>query len=349
MNGVVYLLIYLLILFVFFKSRNIKSFVALSLFPIFVSLIEIYLGGIVFDQRTCITIFLTLVWIFGFYFYSLRVKTLKSQLYWSLWALFIYAVTVLDLHSAIFWVSTGAGILYLLFQSQYDDRALKTWMLISFTADVLYLVFSPTYFSTGNHLLVSAESVVYLDIFLKFFIPMSLGMKIAGFHKSLVDTRRDEFLCTVEIIFLSALLLFKYSSGFLLTRDDWYIVTMFFIFIACLVYLRAFFNKTASAQSLLSLFMLNACMYVGLVSIFDFRPVLLIFSLSLILLQRYLFKVKNLHNYSPLLSLVFLPTLMLLGIQAQDTYFQIALFLTSLLHLLWVYNEKVAAGRSHAF
>lgn len=343
-----YLLIYLLVLYLFFKTRNIKAYILLGLFPILVSFLEIYQNTLEFTEKTYITALLTLIWFLGFYIYSLKEKTIKSQLYWSMWSLFIYALTVMDLNFAIFWVSMCVGLFYLIFQSKHDDNTLSTWMLTCFAIDVLYIILSPEVFVTGNYLLVPAEGVIYLDTFLKFLVPTSLALKMIGLHKSYMDGRREESLCRVELVFLASLLLYKYSDGFLLNSSEWHMVSLIFCAAAACLWFKAFLGTRLTDKSVFSLLFLNFSIYICLVDLFDFRPSLLLIILGVFFLQRYLFGVQRLSLYSPFLSLVFVPALMFLAAQTQNHFFQTTLLLLALLHLRWVYAEKVTLGRSYA-
>lgn len=350
MIPLMHMFFYLFLIMFFIRNKNTKTYTAFSIFPVLAGLIELFRSTPLQDERSYIIILLTAIWLFGFYNHSLKSKNLKDRFYWPLWSLLIYALAVLDLQNAIFWVSMGAGILYLALQSEQDKRSIKILMLVSLSVDILFVIFSPELFSPGNHLLVPVEGVTYLEYFLKLLVPASLALKIIALHKSLGDEQRCVKLCIVEIFFLSSLMLYRYASGYLLSSADWAIISQLFSIVACVTFLRIVFsNKKISSQSLLSLLMLNICVYVSLVSLYEFQAPLILSSISIIFLQNFCFNHNKLFKYSSYLSITFIPILMLMGMRAQSAYFLTPMLLLALLHLSWVYSENIKARRSRAF
>lgn len=349
MMSMLYLMIYLLILYSYLKYTNIKTYFALACFPFVCIFFEFYQRPYLFSEHGYVTILLTFIWLLGLYFYSCKVKGLKDRLYWAMWSVFIFLITVHEASSSIFYVSIGTTTFYLLLQAQEDQKLVKNLMLLSLAADVLYLVLSPDLISTDNHLLAPASAVTYLEIFLKFVVPLSLGVKIFAHHQSLMGAQRNRLLCIFEIFFLTSLYLCKFnSSSFDLSGSDWYVMTLFFLAMSLIILLKTVSDKVVSFQSVFSLAMLNVGVYITLLNGLELKPLLMFILLLTLFLQQYLFKNIKWHVYSPLLSIVFIPTLMLMGIQARDIYFQTSLLLMAFVHLWWVYIEKLKSGRDCA-
>jgi hypothetical protein len=321
----------------------------IGLFPLVFSTYEVYNRTTdSLEFRFLITAALAIIWIFGFYFYSWKEKDFREQIYWPIWSNLIFATSLMQPVLGIYWISMSAGILYLIFQSQNDKSSTKNWMLLSFGVDLIYLVLSPEILSPENRLLVSPENVPFLDTLLRTLVPLSLSLKIIGLHKSLIDRRRNEFICSAELFFFTALLLYKFSFGFTLEISDWYIISVFFMCVLGIVLLKAILYWPISFHSVLSLFLLNASVYICQISFFEFSFIQLLAPMGILFMQRVLFRYERLSPYSPLLTIFSLFVFMILGSSVHDSNFLISLFLMIVGYLMWIYNENIYFRRANA-
>lgn len=291
------------------------------------------------------TVLLFIVGSYCFTFYVIKTDKKNDQVYWSLWLSLLALLPTLELSLALFWISFLSTILYLIFQSRYDQVGLRNWMLLFFSTDLVYVLLSPNIFMLENYLLFSPHYIHHLETLFKYMVPVGLAMKIFGYAYSYLCQKRSSTLCLSELMFLVSLIFFRFSFNEIYGPDTWFVVSRYLFGLMIMLILCIALTRKVSFEAVLSLTILNVAYYICLISIHELSIISLSCLLFVPCIQKYIFKLKNYFGYAPLISLFMLIVLMLMATQIEDNLMHISFLLFVITHTIWTYQQSKAVNR----